>query len=401
MAIVLREVTLRNYKSIAACKVGLTDLTLLVGPNGAGKSNFIDALRFVAESLNSTIEYAIRQRGGIGEVRRRSGGHPNHFAISLRLNLEEGQNANYAVQIGARPRGGFNVQHEQAAVSGNGIDHAYYEVKNGSLVKSANVGSRSKIESDRLFLTTLSAESSFRLLYDALSSMGFYNINPGDIREPQPHDRGDILARSGANLAAVIKRLKVDDQSSFDRVQQYLRNVVPGVERVEYKALGPRETLEFFQRVQNAQHPWRFYATAMSDGTLRSLGVLVALFQSLPKFKLSKQFIAIEEPESTIHPGAAAILMDALLEASGRNQVLSTTHSPDLLDHKSVQSANLLAVSNESGQTLIAPVDQASRSAIRDKLYTAGELLRSRQLQPDLDQARTEVTQSDLFHPVA
>ena len=47
----INEVVLRNYKSIAKCAVSLGPLTFLVGPNGAGKSNFLDALRFVSESL--------------------------------------------------------------------------------------------------------------------------------------------------------------------------------------------------------------------------------------------------------------------------------------------------------------------------------------------------------------
>lgn len=75
----LNRVTLRNYKSIAACRVDLHELTFLVGPNGSGKSNFLDAIRFVADSLRSSPDHALHDRGTIKEVRRRSGGHPNHF----------------------------------------------------------------------------------------------------------------------------------------------------------------------------------------------------------------------------------------------------------------------------------------------------------------------------------
>jgi recombinational DNA repair ATPase RecF len=67
----LTGVALKNYKSIAACAVELGGLTFLVGPNGAGKSNFLDALRFVADSLRTSLEHALRDRGGINEVRRR------------------------------------------------------------------------------------------------------------------------------------------------------------------------------------------------------------------------------------------------------------------------------------------------------------------------------------------
>ncbi|MDE0059291.1 MAG: AAA family ATPase [Defluviicoccus sp.] len=85
----LTRVALRNYKSIGACDIRPAQLSFLVGPNGSGKSNYLDALRFVAESLGYSIDHALRDRGGIGEVRRRSGGHPTHFGIRLEFNLAE------------------------------------------------------------------------------------------------------------------------------------------------------------------------------------------------------------------------------------------------------------------------------------------------------------------------
>src|SRR5271154_7071602 len=81
----IRQVTIRNYKSIAACKVKLGPLMFLVGANGSGKSNFLDAIRFVADALRTSLDHALRERGSIKEVRRRSGGHPNHFAVRLDL----------------------------------------------------------------------------------------------------------------------------------------------------------------------------------------------------------------------------------------------------------------------------------------------------------------------------
>ena len=64
----LKRVVLNNYKSIKECSVPLGPLTFLVGQNGAGKSNFLDALRLVTESLITSLEHALRERGGINEV---------------------------------------------------------------------------------------------------------------------------------------------------------------------------------------------------------------------------------------------------------------------------------------------------------------------------------------------
>ena len=401
MSVLLRQVTLRNYKSIGQCKVDLSGLNVLIGSNGTGKSNFIDALRLVSESLSETLDYAIRQRGGIGEVRRRSGGHPSHFAISLRLRLDENVNASFAFQVGALPEGAFRVQHEQAHISGDGLEEAYYVVRDGEIWKgSAHLGTPPKIVEDRLYLGAISGIPAFRSLYDALSRMGFYNINPAEIRELQPHDRGTILSRSGHNLSSVVKRLRDESPRSLERIEDYLRQIVPGIDGVDHRQLGPRETLEFRQDVQGQRHPWRFYAAAMSDGTLRSLGVLTALFQFTGNKSGAVPLVAIEEPESTVHPAAAATIMDAVLEASTRGQVIATTHSPDLLDHGELDPRQLIAVTKNGGETLLSPVDAASISAIKDDLYTPGELLRQNQLHPASAPGNNTVRQSDLFERI-
>jgi predicted ATPase len=237
----------------------------------------------------------------------------------------------------------------------------------------------------------------FRPLFDALAGMGFYSINPDPIREIHPHDRGELLDRSGRNLAAVIKRLSEEKPHVVARIEEYLRQIVPGIEAVDHVSFGPRETLGFRQTVQRNKPPWRFYASSMSDGTLRSLGVLTALFQFSANSDKIIPFIAIEEPESTIHPGGANILMDAILEASQTQQILVTTHSPDLLDHVALINSNILGVQKIANDTVIGPVNEASMSAIRDGLYTPGELLRQGQLPPEPKKTIENLRQSDLF----
>ena len=83
----ITRVGLRNYKSIAACDVELRPLTFLVGPNGAGKSNFLDSLRFVADALDSSLDHAIRNRGGSDDIHCRSGDTSKAFQYSLGFHL--------------------------------------------------------------------------------------------------------------------------------------------------------------------------------------------------------------------------------------------------------------------------------------------------------------------------
>ncbi len=57
--------------------------------------------------------------------------------------------------------------------------------------------------------------------------------------------------------------------------------------------------------------------------------------------------------------------------------------STRLLDDPEIDGSTILAVVLEEGETRIGRLNEAGRSALRDHLYTAGELLRLNQLSPD------------------
>ena len=104
-----------------------------------------------------------------------------------------------------------------------------------------------------------------------------------------------------------------------------------------------------------------------SDGTLRLLGLLVALYQQAPGLKV------IEEPELTIHPGALAYIAELMEEvATERMSLLVTTHSPDFLDLVPVNS--IRAVEMTDGGTIAGLVAEDQRNAVTKKLFTPGEL---------------------------
>ena len=160
--------------------------------------------------------------------------------------------------------------------------------------------------------------------------------------------------------------------------------------------MGTLETLEFRQSMKGATYPWRFPAQNMSDGTLRALGVLTALFQAYTDY--APLLVAIEEPETALHPAASAALREALNQASQMTQVIVTSHSPELLDDMAIGPESLLSVVSDQGETKIASLDNASRSAMKDHLFSAGELLRLNQLSPDPFQVELQQNrQADLF----
>jgi predicted ATPase len=375
----LTRVMLRNYKSIGYCDVQLGPLTYLVGSNGSGKSNFLDALHLVRDALSGSLDNAINERGGLSEVRRRSGGHPTTFAIRLEFNLPDGRAAHYAFSIKALQNSNYEVEEEKCAIGAFGKG-PYFKVESGRLLATSEVVFPA-VTSDRLALVSASGLTSFRPVFDALTTMGFYNLNPKVMREHQKPQDGRFLKPSGENIASVIGYLERFGSDQLGVIQEYLQTVVPAVHGVRREPLGSMETLEFKQEVPGQKHPWRFLAQNMSDGTLRALGVLTALFQGNADHTPS--LIGIEEPETALHPAASASLREALLKASERTQVIVTSHSPDLLDDLSIPAECFLSVASQEGQTCIAPLDAASREALRTHLFSAGELLRMNQLAPD------------------
>ena len=72
--------------------------------------------------------------------------------------------------------------------------------------------------------------------------------------------------------------------------------------------------------------------------------------------------VTLEEPETALHPGAVASLLESLLEVTRDRdlwrQVLLTSHSPELLDSHDIPEDALLRVEIQQGQTRIGPLDR-------------------------------------------
>ncbi len=396
-SVFLQRVVLRNYRSIGHCDVRLGPLTYLVGANGSGKSNFLDAMHLVRDALAGSLDNALNERGGLSEVRRRSGGHPTHFGIRLDFRLASGQQGHFAFDIGALKERAYAVQREECVIGGIGKG-PYYRIEQGEL-RGCSESSFPVVTADRLALVAASGLAAFRPVFNALISMSFYNLNPRLMRDLQKPQEGRLLKPAGENIASVIGHLERVDGGQMEIVTEYLQTVVPMVQGVERKQIGPMETLEFRQDMAGSRDPWRFLAQNMSDGTLRALGVLVALFQGNRDY--SPTVVGIEEPETALHPAASSALREALVRASRHTQVIVTSHSPDLLDDREIPADAILAVIAEGGETRIAPIDDASREVMREHLFTAGELLRLDQLAPDRNHlAKQQQRQADLFGDV-
>ena len=393
----LTRVRLRNYKSIAACDVSPAPLSFLAGPNGSGKSNFLDALRFVAEALRSSLGDALSERGGIGEVLHRSeAGVAHDFGIRFDFQLP-GVMGRFALEIGAQPGGGYVVLGEECTLTRpEGGSNDSYRVETGRVVEST-IRHPPACTRDSLYLRNVSGLPEFRPACDALIGMAVYNLDVGSLRALQPPVPAALLKRNGSNIASVLRDLGSRSPGRKEAVEEYMAVVVPGLAGVDVRTVGPSLALQFRYAASGDEGvPRRFFANGMSDGTLRALGALVALFQGDEDGRSAgnPSLVGIEEPEGALHPGAVGALVEALSDASERIQVLVTSHSADLLDNDAIHESSILAVASRHGRTMIGPLDRAGRSVLHKRLFTAGELLRMDQLRPEPDSDPTSPGQA-------
>ena len=379
--VTITRVAALNFKSVAACDVPLGPLTVVVGRNGTGKSNFLDVLRFTADALHLSLDRALRERGGFGEVCRRAAVSVEHFGIRLDFWLTEARGW-YAFTIGGRADGSYVVRREECRIRSKGRDEeAFFQMENGHCI-GTSLASPPVTDDAVLYLTRASSAAEFRAVYRALCDMSFYHIDPGRLAGLHAPAGERMLARDGSNAAGVLANLKSRTPEIAERLTEYLRTVVPEITDVDSIVVGNRRALEFRCRVRSATPDERYFADNMSDGTLHVLGVLLALFQNAGVAG-GGHVVGIEEPETALHPDAAGVLTDVLLDASQRAQVVVTTHSADLLDRELVPVDSILPMVSADGESKIGPLDEVGRSVVREGTFTAGELLRIDQLHPD------------------
>ena len=270
-----------------------------------------------------------------------------------------------------------------------------FEIKEGRLLKPRDMG---ELEVEQFETTGLAFPSlrrimfrttelgsgqiggmtqTYRDVYEAMESISrlqFYRLFPDDLRKRQTPRGTDLLDEDGSNLAAMLKEMDKRDSLYLGEIKAALGNVVPGLSDLKVPLSGGVPTVKLRYRADGRPRS-TFDLSQESDGTVRLLGLLTALYQEHPP-----SLIGIEEPELTIHPGALAVLAEVIVEAGLRTQVIVTTHSPDLIDMLPLDSMRAVAV--ENGSTRVGPVSETQTETVREGLFTSGELHSMEGLEP-------------------
>jgi|SRR3990172_9083697 len=375
----ITKLIIKRFRSIPSeHHVEFDNPTFLVGRNGSGKSNLVDALAFFAEAMVSPLQAVFDKRGGISVVRNRTSGqsYPPNLGLGVVFGPLNGGYAGgrYAFEVKALKNYGFEVVREQCEVVAADGSSFWFERKKKF---ETNVkGLEPSLDPASLGLPVVGGDARFAPVVRALGGIRVNSIEPGKLREMQDPDSGTSLRPDGSNAASVLQEIERQSPDDVERICEILSTIVPNTKRVHTKKHGNKLSLEFTQEWGDNKR-LRFEAFNMSDGTLRALGLLAAVYQ-----RPAPSLLAVEEPEATIHPGAIGAILDLLRHASKKMQVIVTTHSPEVLDADWIEDRHLRIVDWREGATRIAPLSDASREALRQHLMGAGELLRSNALEP-------------------
>lgn len=374
----LKKLSLKRFRSFPAAEVWFDNPTFLIGQNGAGKSNLADVFAFLSEAMIYPLSTVFERRAGFAAVvnRRSPKGRPSN--LGLRVDLadlsETTSKASYAFDLQYNKNYGFKVVREKCVL--------YQENASIRFDRNERSGFKTNVESlsppltpNALALPLIGGDARFRPVWDFLADMHVYSIDPAVLREMQDPDSGMYLRSDGSNTTSVLREIR-RESSDWETFLALLKSIVPGTTDVSPKKHGNKLALELTQEWANSERKrMKFESYNLSDGTLRSLGLLSAVFQ-----RPRSSILIIEEPEATIHPGALGAVLDLLNYAKDYMQVVVTTHSPDILDAEWIKDSHLRIVNWEKGATQVALVSETVRKVLREHLMGAGELLRSNAL---------------------
>ena len=156
-----------------------------------------------------------------------------------------------------------------------------------------------------------------------VSSWGFFDPNPFLLRRDSTDVDSGRFDPYGRNLADTLHALRFTSPRLFSQIIDSTRSVVGLPADIETRESEGR--IYFVQNEPGLRYP--VHQTGISSGTLRMLALMTALY-GRPEANL----VGIEEPENYVHPGALSSLVEHLLDARERVQIMMTTHSPMLLD---------------------------------------------------------------------
>ena len=357
----ITSLRLVDFKNFADETLRVGSFTVIAGTNASGKSNIRDALRFLhGIGRGYTLAEIIGGKYGSGGQSEwapiRSAANEIirlgqlGFAFEVELKLRE-FSAKYLIKVkhDNYSRSGFRVIEEKLRAGWRDIFSSHpnrldpvYDQNDGTHLllrmektgEQRKYGNRIAVRPDQPALTQIrehknvvrSHKDISQSVIDSLAGIRFLDPMPDLMRRPAFPGQ-TVLGDSGEYLPTVLQEICADPKRAAV-FYEWMRELTP----MDVKSFNfQRDPITgLVQLVISERNDREVSAYSASDGTLRFLAMLAALLGEHPS---SPSLYVFEEIDNGIHPSRLRLLLD-LIEgqaAKGGLQVITTTHSPDLL----------------------------------------------------------------------
>ena len=367
--VIVEEIRLQRFRAFENARLELSDLTFLVGRNGAGKSSLLDAVDLLREAVSDSLENALDRRGGLRKVQqaKTTRGRKSSMGIALVFRIIFPGNRQMQVIYGFEVSGktkDASVNVRECFISSNETSFKRNnKTFDGKLDVSPPAGN--------LVLPLIArSDSLWELILNTIRNLRAYEFSPAHMAAAPEIGEKTTLARDGANVGDVLKAVEGTDAHRW--VVERLGSIAEGITDVRARASLGRRVLRFVQKLKEGELP--FDASQVSQGTLRSLGILLAFKQ-----KPAPSVVLIDEIENSVHPSALAVVLDAALASCDDTRVVLTSHSPEVLGHPSVTGERVRVVEWRDGVSRIFRLSSEAQSSVNG-IDTVGWMLRSNAL---------------------
>ena len=332
----IEALNVANYRALKDLKLkDISPLTVLLGPNGSGKSTVFDVFAFLSDCFATGLRRAWDRRGRFKELRTRGRNGP--IVFELRYREKPSMSAiRYHLEIDENRAGPFVAKESLRWTRGGGAGRPFtfldFQKGEGMVVSGEEPDESAervaeKLDSPELLAVNTLGQFARHPRVSALRRFitGWYLSyisaeSARNVPEAGPQER---LSLSGDNLANVVQYLKEQHAARLEQILAALSQRVPQVEKVLSDVMQDGRLL---LRIKDAPFEEPILAKFASDGTLKMLAYLTVLYDPEPP-----QLVGGEEPENQLHPRLLPGLAEECRNASGRTQVMVTTHSPTFI----------------------------------------------------------------------
>ncbi|MGI4787814.1 MAG: AAA family ATPase [Janthinobacterium lividum] len=387
------QLDIQGFRSLKNVSWHPGDLNVVIGPNGSGKSNLLRMLELISAAADGKLDKLIFGGGGIGQLLWDGQARSIQFSLTTSATGigTAGAGFVYSTELEAPfDQNFYRVSHEVLTDTNDGFQFFERDISRYSVTGRNNDNLDEFTSNDLDDYETLfsSFSGGLRMLpWMVLTGLPFYRRQIAnwaiyqDIRTDQaslirqaPVSRlEEHVAPDGQNLINVLHTLYTGDR----KFKQDINDAM-------YAAFGDDFDELIFppaadQRIQMRVR-WktlkREQSTAdLSDGTLRFLLLITVLASPNPP-----PLIAIDEPETGLHPSMLPIIAEFASEAATRTQVIFTTHSDQFLNAFRDTRLTVTVAKWENGETTLKTIDDAVLGKWLQE-YTLGSLFRSGELE--------------------